>query len=59
MASIFAMTSSYLEYPDGLVEHGLGVGEVVARGQLCAAEVRLQQQVGLGVRAVHRVLVDL
>lgn len=49
----------YLADADGVVQHGLGVGGVVAAGQLGVAEVRLQQQVGLGVGAVVGVRVDL
>lgn len=51
--------SPYLADADGVVQHGLGVGGVVAAGQLGVAKVRLQQQVGLGVGAVVGVRVDL
>lgn len=49
----------YLTDADGVVQHGFGVGGVVAAGQLGVAKVRLQQQVGLSVGAVVGVRVDL
>lgn len=49
----------HLTDPDGVVQHRLGVGAVVAARQLGVAEVGLQQQVRLGVGAVVRVGVDL
>lgn len=49
----------YLTDADGVVQHGFGVGGVVAAGQLGVAKVRLQQQVGLCVGAVVGVRVDL
>ena len=51
-------THTHLADADGVVQHRLGVGAVVAAGQGGVAEVGLQQQVGLGVGAVVRVGVD-
>lgn len=51
------LSVSYLQYPDGLVEHRLGVGVVVGAGQLQVGEVGLQQQVSLGVGRVQLHLV--
>lgn len=50
---------SYLTDSQGVVQHRLGVGVVVAAWQLGVAEVGLQQQVGLGVGAVVGMWVDL
>lgn len=54
-----AAAGRYLTDADGVVQHGFGVGGVVAAGQLGAAKVRLQQQVGLCVGAVVGVRIDL
>lgn len=51
--------NTHLADADGVVQHGFGVGSVVAAGQLCPAEVGLHEQVCFGVRAVVRVRVDL
>lgn len=48
----------YLQDSNGLVEHRLGVGEVVGGGERVTTEVRLQQQVCLRVRRVESELVD-
>ena len=42
-----------LQYPDSLVQDRLGVRVVVCDGQLCLAEVGLEEEVGLGVGAVQ------
>ena len=52
-------TESYLTYSDSVVQHCFGICAVVTTWQLAVAEVGLQQQVGLCVRAVIRVRVDL
>lgn len=54
-----ATAGRYLTYADGVVQHGFGVGGVVAAGQLGVAKVCLQQQVGLCVGAVVGVRIDL
>ena len=41
-----------LEDAHGLVDHSLGVRDVIAHGQLQPEKVRLEQQVGFGVRIV-------
>lgn len=51
--------NTHLADADGVVQHGFGVGSIVAAGQLCPAEVGLHEQVCFGVCAVIRVRVDL
>ncbi len=46
--------AAHLQNAQAVVQHALGVGDVVADWQRQAAQVRLQQQVGLGVRVVCR-----
>lgn len=52
-------SESYLTDSDGVVQHRLGVGVVVAARQWGVAKVGLQQQVGLGVGTVVGMGVDL
>lgn len=46
--------AAHLQNAQAVVQHALGVGDVVADWQRQAAQVRLQQQVGLGVGVVCR-----